>query len=523
MEGLIIYGGVGLLTFFLTTIFSFRSVITHDYGVLLDRIFRIYLGEFPYRDFNLPTTPLTYLIQAAVFKIFSPTVYWMKMSLSTMNTILVCGAIYTVRKFLKTPLILILLFVIPIAVTWSPGIILMHPWYDFDANFFAFFTLFSLLFFNHSEKKYWLPIAGVWCGLSILSKQNIGMGSFLSSLLFLIILRNSWKERWIAMVYFLAGTTLVAGAFGAILLWNNALSPAIDWIFVRASRRSGNLLEQAFHVVFRWNHNFVKYVFLLYAISAFLFWKAVLQGQSSARLKFGIVLYAFITVWFSCLAEGGNDYPQQQIYLSLLCPLLFGFCIQENWRKTLRNFKFWMVSLICFIMIFWPVYKNWNIPFKFGVVKWSVDTPRMKGYYFQYSDYRFVKDLLDFETHIPKNEKIFLWPDPIFFYFATDRKPLTPLSGFVITAWESPQEDNDQIRELLEAEKVPWAIIGQETYFDFGYLRFGIPMSWDQAVKKNIAMTSRGDMSKLRDYLYKNFEEVKGPVGYWALRRKGIQ
>lgn len=131
-----------------------------------------------------------------------------------------------------------------------------------------------------------------------------------------------------------------------------------------------------------------------------------------------------------------------------------------------------------------------------------------------------MKDLLDFESYIPKEEKIFLWPDPIFFYFATDRRPLTPLSGFVITSWESPQEDNDQISQIFEAENVTWAIIAQETFFDFGYLRFGMKEDWKTAVQTGLAMNSRGDMSKLREYLYRNFEEVPGPVGYWTLKRK---
>lgn len=515
-----IYGGVVLLTFTLTYLFSFRSVITHDYGVLLDRIYRITLGEVPYRDFNLPTTPLTYLIQAVVFKIFAPSIFWMKVSLSFMNSVLVCGAIHIARKFLWINWKIYLLFVIPIAIVWSPGIILMRPWYDFDANFFALFTLFSLLTFSQSQKKSWVIIAGIACGLSILSKQNIGAGSFFSSLIFLCLLKEGLKGKLKTVGLFFLGLFLVAAIFSVALLCNRALTPAFEWIFLRASKRAGNLFVQAIHVVYRVNHNFIKYIFALYAISFFLLVKNFWRDSNLSRIKLGIVLYAFITTWFGCLAEGGNDYPQQQIYLSLLCPILFGFCVTLNSQEISRNFSSWAVGFLSIIMLGWPIYKFWDIPFRFGVIKWDINHFRLKGYYFPYADYRFVKDLLDFESHIPKEEKIFLWPDPIFFYFATDRRPLTPLSGFVITSWESPQEDNDQISQILEMENVTWAIIAQETFFDFGYLRFGMKEDWKTAVQKDIAMISRGDMSQARNYLYKNFEEVPGPVGYWTLKRK---
>ena len=509
------------ITFWLTYLFSFRSVIVHDYGILIDRSYRIFMGQIPYRDFNLPITPLTYFIQAAVFKIFSPKVFWMKMSLAFMNMALVGMAIALAWKILKVDFKFLALFVMPAALFWSPGIILMRPWYDFDAQFFAFSTLCLLAYSILSNKRWVILFAGVASGLSILSKQNIGAGSFLLGILFLWMQRESIKERFKDTTLFLTGVGLVAALFSSYLLYNQAFFPCLDWIFFRASKRvDANIIKHGLGMVLRPEHNFLKFVFLLYTVSLVFCWENLKENVIERRLKLGIILYSFGVIFFSCLAEQGNDYPQQQIYLSALLAVLFSFYNGQSFKQLFRKKLFMALIGVTLIILFWPVYTNWKIPFKFQVMKWTPDNPRIKGLYFQYSDYRFVNDLVNFEKKIPKDEAIFLWPDPIFFYFATHRIPPTPQSGFVITSWESPQENINQIGDLLEQKNVQWAIIAQETNFDFGFLKFGIKENWKTAIQTGLAMTSRGDMSKLRDYLYKNFEEVPGPVGYWVLKRK---
>ncbi|MBI1979275.1 MAG: hypothetical protein HYS58_00760 [Elusimicrobia bacterium] len=429
-------------------------------------------------------------------------------------------ALILADRFLKVGFWFLVLFVAPVAITWSPGIIVMRPWYDFDANFFAFAALLFLVQGVAGEKKWPFLIAGMACGLSILSKQNIGSGAWLSGMILIAIQTHLGKSRWRYLSLFVAGVGAVAVLFACYLVSQNAFLQGVDWIFFKAYHRAGqSYLTQALDVILRPDNNFLKLAFLLYAVALILCRKLEKERFAEGRLKFGVVLYAFLTVWFGCLAEKGNDYPQQQIYLSALLAILFGFFSGKNLLELVRKPAFLLLTGISFILIVWPVHINWRLPFKFHVLKWTPDHPKLKGLYFQYSDYRFVRDLIDFEKKISKEEKIFLWPDPIFFYFATDRVPPVPQSGFVISDWESPQDQANQIGDILTRENVKWVIVGQETYFDFGFLRFGTNESWKSAVQKGIAMSTRGDFRVLRDYLNKHYEEVPGPAGYWTLKR----
>ena len=70
-----------VLTFGLMYVLSFRTPIVMDCGILIDRSYRIFLGQVPYRDFFCITTPLTFFTQALVFKIFAPKIFWLKISL----------------------------------------------------------------------------------------------------------------------------------------------------------------------------------------------------------------------------------------------------------------------------------------------------------------------------------------------------------------------------------------------------------------------------------------------------------
>src|SRR3989344_6109867 len=64
--------GAALTTLGYIYLMSFRSPIIVDFGVLIDRTWRIYLGQVPCRDFYCPSTPLTYWIQALLFKSSPP-------------------------------------------------------------------------------------------------------------------------------------------------------------------------------------------------------------------------------------------------------------------------------------------------------------------------------------------------------------------------------------------------------------------------------------------------------------------
>jgi len=520
-----------VVLFYLTYLFSFRSVIVHDYGILIDQSYRIFKGQIMYKDFYFPTTPLTFMIQAALFKIFNPDVFWMKIYLAVMNTILYFIAILLCTKVLKLSSNILLWIVVPITIAWSPGIMLMRPWYDFDANFFAFTALFFLALGSIREKNYIFLIAGFCAGLSACSKQNIGAGSILSAFLFILLQPSIKREKLMRSFFFGLGLLIIASIFCAYFIYHDALREAINCTIVRASQRASNYnyFVQALRVIFRTDNNFIKLTFFLYITAIILCWKERKINIKEGSVRLGIVLYSFITMWFGCLAEQGNDYPHQQIYLGVL----LGIWCSSPWVRGEMPFslyalikapKFLFTIFLASLTFFWPIYKHWRITFKFNEMKWSLNHGRIKGLNFIHSDYQYVESLLEFEKTIPKNETIFLFPDPVFFYFATGR--LSPIRqiGFVISNWENPLDEVKHIEDSLNKKDVKWVIIARETSFDFGHLRFGdVSEDWKTAVNKGIVMSSRGDYSFLRNFIDKNYVEVpNSPLGYWVLKKKTL-
>lgn len=513
--------------FYITYLFSFRSVIVMDYGVLIERSYKIFLGEVPYRDFPLPTTPLTYYLQAAVWKIFNPSIFWMKIYIAAANTLLVLLAVRFAQKIVNLDFRLLALVVVPIAVAWSPGIILMRPWYDFDANFFGFIALFLLASGTFADRKSFFLLAGASAALSVYSKQNIGAGTTLAGFAFIAVQPGPLKDKFKNAVWYGAGLCVPSALLAAYYLKEGALGTAIEWIFVRAAGKTGDsFLGQLFGLVLRPDNNFVKYDFVLYTVGILLALRTRKEDPRKGGLHLGIALYGFICLWLSCLAERGNDYPQQQIYLSALFAVFAARLADKNpgWTlpSLLRRPAFLLLGAFAALTVYWPVHINWKVPFKLNVMKWTPKDESLRGMYLIQSDYRFVQDLMDFEKTVPKTDGIFVYPDPMFFHFATGRRSPTPHTTFQnFYVWEDPPEIKALTEKYFTEANVVWAVIGQEQMFDAGFLKYGLNETWESAVRKDLAMTTRGSHREIRDYLYKHYEEVPGgPAGYWLLKRK---
>ena len=140
--------------------------------------------------------------------------------------------------------------------------------------------------------------------------------------------------------------------------------------------------------------------------------------------------------------------------------------------------------------------------------------------YFRKEDHDLVKGLMDLEKTIPRDEKVFIMPDPLFFYYAADRVSPVPMTHFYVSGYELNEAEQKLIPGMLDKEGVRWALIGQERVFETGFLLFGMEEDWKAAVKSGRAMTSRSDYSGLRAWLDANFTEVPGPKGFWVLKRK---
>jgi hypothetical protein len=138
------------------------------------------LGQIPFTDFGTPVGPVSFLIPALFFKLFSPSWFVMQLSQMLENALLLVLA-YQLLKRLQFTQVNINKAIACFSFLYL--VFLSHPWYNSGA-FLCFLTSMVLLL----RTSYWsLMAAGLMGGLCFLAKQDYGvMNLCLGSLVILL-------------------------------------------------------------------------------------------------------------------------------------------------------------------------------------------------------------------------------------------------------------------------------------------------------------------------------------------------
>jgi Dolichyl-phosphate-mannose-protein mannosyltransferase len=161
--------------------FAFHGWIHHDEGLLAHTAERVLQGELPHRDFDDTYTGGLALLHALAFKIFG-------VKLSSIRIVLLAfsvaftATIYALAVRILRPLLAALVTVT--CVVWSlPNYFAALPsWYNL---FFATFGAWTLCRFLDSRRAGWLAAAGIFGGLSLVTKI-VGAYYVAAVLLFLV-------------------------------------------------------------------------------------------------------------------------------------------------------------------------------------------------------------------------------------------------------------------------------------------------------------------------------------------------
>jgi type IV secretory pathway VirB3-like protein len=186
---------------------SARLAILWDVSYILENAARIVAGDVPYRDFPFPYAPLTFLVQAAIVRIFGR-VYWHHVAYA----VLACGAgtalTYLVVRRL-VPRATAVCLTLPLALL---GIycILPHPFYDPDACV----VIVALIAMLVGEWRHSSPLlVGALCIVPLFVKQNIGL-AFVAALLLMLIVERRWRVLAGLAIGAAIALVLVAAVFG---------------------------------------------------------------------------------------------------------------------------------------------------------------------------------------------------------------------------------------------------------------------------------------------------------------------
>ena len=148
--------------------FQRHFLIFRDYSILWEGAYRVSLGQIPFTDFGTPVGPVSFLIPALFFKLFSTSWFILQLSQLFENALLL-GLAFALLKRLQFTQLNINKAIACFSFLYL--IFLSHPWYNSGA-FLCFITSMVLLL----GARYWSVFAaGFMAGLCFLAKQDYGV------------------------------------------------------------------------------------------------------------------------------------------------------------------------------------------------------------------------------------------------------------------------------------------------------------------------------------------------------------
>jgi hypothetical protein len=203
LMGLAILCSVALLAFAMQRNF----LLWVDYCITFEGAYRIYCGQWPYRDFGLPVGPVSFLVPAGFFVALGPSWDALLLSQGLQNTVMLCLLVAILRQ-LGTHPVVIAISLLVFTLAYLPGA--THPWYNSTGTLMALACVAFAL-----RRGLAAPVlAGICAGLAVLSKQDIGLISLAFGGLFLSLSAKGLNSERIEIAHSDSPWTAVAGTVG---------------------------------------------------------------------------------------------------------------------------------------------------------------------------------------------------------------------------------------------------------------------------------------------------------------------
>jgi 4-amino-4-deoxy-L-arabinose transferase-like glycosyltransferase len=147
-----------------------RNANLLDEGSTAAQALRVLNGELIYRDFFTVVTPASYYTVAGLFQLFGPGLMVLRWAALVTGLAILLVTLLIARRVMSWP------FAAAAALmTTVWGWFLVTPnFYSLQAALFALLALWCYL--RHVERPHtrWMVLAGVFAGLAVLTKQNVG-------------------------------------------------------------------------------------------------------------------------------------------------------------------------------------------------------------------------------------------------------------------------------------------------------------------------------------------------------------
>ena len=456
-----------------------RLAILWDVSWVLENAARIAAGDVPYRDFPFPYAPLTFLVQAAIVRLFGRA-YWHHVAYA----VVACGAATAltyliVRRFV--PRATAVCLTLPLALL---GIycILPHPFYDPDACLAVVASLGALASRRLAGRRPAVLI-GALCVLPLFVKQNIGL-SFLVALVTLLIAERRWRVLAGVAIGAAIAVALVAAVFGL----GNYATWTLSYAAARRLPPLAMMLGVYADPIVWWGILVVllsflggRFRYLLATPWLFILYRFFASDDPNEREINLLRLWPLILVvaTLAALALWRREEPMLRAIPLLVVATIHGtFLSQATWGST---YGIWPLLVILLAFVFRAakappavaaiaaavtllsaahylriegrlLYAKWDEgPMRTSSLP-SLRGLRVRGQWLPEFD-----ELVAWtDAHVPREDGILLLPGEDLFYFATGRRPRFPVLMFDRTI--NPYTPT-QIAALANERSIRWVVV----------------------------------------------------------------
>lgn len=321
--------------FLLFASFYFRPELG-DEGILAMDGWRVWKGEIPHRDFFQFIPPLAAYVQASVFKLFSPSIFAVRLLGFLYGIIIFILTYFFYKKFIKSEIVVAtaLSFIIPFGVgSWFFG---SHHW------LVAILQIgggIAFIYALEKKSKLWTIISGIFFGSAIFTLQDQG-GYLVLGLIFCAFFVSKKEKNFflisaasaIVSFLFLSLPLVLASSFKEIF-WQWVDFPLFQYKGAQGNQFSiSNYFQQ---IVSSWSIEAIK-VSPLYALSSSI--SSTFQCLTPI-LSIGSLLFLWLRERFN---------KAKLIFISIIS---VSFLLGAFHRLAMTNLAWAFVSLLPFYIV----------------------------------------------------------------------------------------------------------------------------------------------------------------------------
>ncbi|HEX9161152.1 MAG TPA: hypothetical protein VF980_05535 [Thermoanaerobaculia bacterium] len=207
-----------------------RLAVLWDVSYVLENASRIAAGQVPYRDFPFPYAPLTFMMQAAIIRLFGHH-YALHIAYAAIAGAAATALTYAIVRLLGCRPLAAVLLCAPLTFL---GIycIFPHPFYDPDTCLSILVSILLLLTARSPRARF---AAGFISVVPLFVKQNIGL-AFVGAVALVLLIARNWAALAGAATAFATALLLIGSIAG--------LRNYVHWTIVYAAERRWPPLAQ---------------------------------------------------------------------------------------------------------------------------------------------------------------------------------------------------------------------------------------------------------------------------------------